>query len=91
LPDIPTIAEAGVPGYEANNWWGIVAPVGTPPAIVQKLHKELAEVLSSAETEKRFSTEGATVVRMSSAEFGNFIESELAKWGKVVKDAKIKK
>jgi tripartite-type tricarboxylate transporter receptor subunit TctC len=90
LPDVPTIAEAGVPGYEATNWWGIMAPAGTSPAIVAKLHKEIAAVLSSEETTKRFSAEGATVLQMSSGEFGKFIGSETAKWGKVVKDANIK-
>jgi tripartite-type tricarboxylate transporter receptor subunit TctC len=90
LPDVPTIAEAGVPGYEAVNWWGIMAPAGTPQPIVDKLHKELAVVLASDETKQRFSTEGAEVVQMSSSEFGKFIETEMTKWGKVVKDANIK-
>jgi tripartite-type tricarboxylate transporter receptor subunit TctC len=90
MPDLPTIAEAGVPGYEAANWWGIVAPAGTPAPIVEKLHKEIAAVLSSDETKKRFATQGADVIQMSSAEFGAYIGSELAKWGKVVKEAGIK-
>jgi tripartite-type tricarboxylate transporter receptor subunit TctC len=90
LAEVPTIAEAGVPGYEAVNWWGILAPAGTPQPIVDKLHKELAVVLASDETKQRFASEGAEVVRMSSSEFGKFIESEMAKWGKVVKDANIK-
>jgi len=90
LPDVPTIAEAGVPGYEATNWWGIVAPAGTPAAVVEKLHKELAVVLTSDETRSRFAAQGASVVQMSPAEFGQFIGSELAKWGKVVREAGIK-
>jgi tripartite-type tricarboxylate transporter receptor subunit TctC len=90
LPDIPTIAEAGVPGYEANNWWGIAAPAGTPPAIVERLHKELSAILNSAETQKRFLDEGAEVVHMSPAEFGAFITAETAKWARVVKEAGIK-
>jgi tripartite-type tricarboxylate transporter receptor subunit TctC len=90
MPDLPTIAEAGVPGYEAANWWGIVAPAGTPAPIVEKLHKEIVAVLSSDETKKRFATQGADVIQMSSAEFGAYIGSELAKWGKVVKEAGIK-
>jgi tripartite-type tricarboxylate transporter receptor subunit TctC len=90
LPDVPTIAEAGVPGYEATNWWGIVAPAGTPPAIVAKLHKELTAVQDSAEVKKQFATQGATAVQMSSAEFAKFIEQEIAKWGRVVKEANIK-
>src|SRR5262245_158333 len=90
LPDVPTIAEAGVPGYEMANWWGIVAPAGAPPGIVDKLAKEIGLVLSSPETQKVFSTEGAEVAQKTGAEFGRFIEAELAKWQRVVKEAKIK-
>jgi tripartite-type tricarboxylate transporter receptor subunit TctC len=90
LPNVPTIAEAGVPGYEASNWWGIVAPAGLPAPIAARLHKEIAAVLDTTETKKRFDDQGATVVRMTSAEFAKHIESELAKWGKVVKEAGIK-
>ena len=90
LPDVPTIAEAGVPGYEMANWWGIVAPAGTPQAIVDRLAKEIAVVLSSPETQKQFSTEGAEVVQKTPAEFGQFIEAELTKWQRVVKEANIK-
>jgi tripartite-type tricarboxylate transporter receptor subunit TctC len=89
LPDVPTIAEAGVPGYEATNWWGIAAPAGTPPPIVERLHKEVAVVLGSAETQKRFLDEGADVVHMSPTEFGAFIAAETAKWTRVVKEANI--
>jgi tripartite-type tricarboxylate transporter receptor subunit TctC len=90
LPDVPTIAEGGVPGYEMANWWGIVAPAGTEQAIVDKLSKEIAGVLSMPETQKVFSNEGAEVVQKAGAAFGSFIESELAKWQRVVKEAKIK-
>jgi tripartite-type tricarboxylate transporter receptor subunit TctC len=90
LPDVPTIAEAGVPGYEAVNWWGIVAPAGTPAAIVEKLHREVTAVQNSEDVQKQFSSEGASVVQMSSAEFAKFIESEMAKWERVVKEGKIK-
>jgi tripartite-type tricarboxylate transporter receptor subunit TctC len=90
FPDIPTIAEAGVPGYEMANWWGIVAPTGTPQPIVDKLAKEIGVVLSAPETQKHFAAEGAEVVQKTPAEFAAFIEAELAKWQRVVKDAKIK-
>jgi tripartite-type tricarboxylate transporter receptor subunit TctC len=90
LPDVPTIAEAGVPGYEAVNWWGIVAPAGTPAAVVAKLHKELTAVQDSPEVQKQFDSEGAQIVKMSSAEFGTFIESEMKKWERVVREGKIK-
>ena len=90
LPDVPTIAEAGVPGYEATNWWGILAPAGTPAPIVDRLNKEIKTILISAEVKKLFLKEGAEVDYLGPAEFGPFIEREIAKWGKVVKEANIK-
>src|ERR1051325_7328875 len=85
LPDVPTISEAGVPGYEATNWWGIVAPAGTPKPVIERLHKELGVILASSETKKRFESEGGEAVLMSPEEFGKFIVAETAKWAKVVK------
>jgi tripartite-type tricarboxylate transporter receptor subunit TctC len=90
FPEVPTIAEAGVPGYEAVNWWGVVAPAGTPAAIVEKLHKEIAAVQNSDEVKKHFASEGAQVVQMSPPEFGGFIEKEMKKWERVVKEGGIK-
>jgi tripartite-type tricarboxylate transporter receptor subunit TctC len=90
LPDVPTIAEAGVPGYQATNWWGILAPAGTPKEIVDKVHAALAAAQDSPETQKRLESEGADIVRMSPAEFGAFMVSEMDKWGKVVKESGIK-
>jgi tripartite-type tricarboxylate transporter receptor subunit TctC len=90
LPDLPTIAEAGVPGYVASDWWGILAPAGTPQPIVDKLHAALEEVLSSADTQKFLNQQGATPVHMSSADFGKYVVSEIAKWGPVVKKAGMK-
>ncbi len=90
LPDLPTIAESGVPGYVATNWWGIVAPAGTPQPIVDKLHDAIAGLLDSPDTKKFLDNEGAAPVHMSSAEFGAFIAAELAKWGPVVKKAGMK-
>ena len=90
LPDVPTIAEAGVPGYEANNWWGVLAPAGTPEPIVRRLHNEITAILDSPETRKRFELEGAEVMRMSPAESANFVAQETTKWTRVVKDAGIK-
>jgi tripartite-type tricarboxylate transporter receptor subunit TctC len=89
LPDVPTVAEAGVPGYEATNWWGFLAPAGTPPAIVERLHQEVAAVQASAETKRRFDTEGAEALQMSPAAFGAFIAAETAKWARVVREAGI--
>ena len=90
LPKVPTISEAGVPGYEATNWWGIVAPAGTPKPVIDRLHSELSAVLATNETRKRFENEGGEAVQMSSEDFGKFIVAETAKWAKVVKDAGIK-
>jgi tripartite-type tricarboxylate transporter receptor subunit TctC len=90
LPDLPTVAEAGVPGYVASNWWGIVAPAGTPQPIVEKLHDTIAGLLDSPDTKKFLDNEGAAPAHMSSAEFGKFIEAEVAKWGPVVKQAGMK-
>jgi tripartite-type tricarboxylate transporter receptor subunit TctC len=91
LPDVPTIAEAALPGYEVANWIGIVAPAGTPQPIVDRLHKEIGAALETAEVQKRLSAEGAQTARMSSAEFGEFMVSQLEKWGGVIKKAGIKR
>jgi tripartite-type tricarboxylate transporter receptor subunit TctC len=90
LPEVPTIAEAGVPGYEAANWIGIVAPAGTPAAIVEKLHQEISAIQDLPDVQKQFASEGADAVRMSSAEFGDFMVKEMGKWGRVVKEGGIK-
>jgi len=90
LPNLPTIAEAGVPGYVASDWWGILAPAGTPAPIVDKLHHTIDEVLRSEETKKNLDQQGATPVPMSSAQFGAYIKDEMAKWGPVVQKAGIK-
>jgi len=90
LPDIPTIAEAGVPGYEAVNWWGLVAPAGTPQPIIDKVHAALSAVQSSPEVQNQFATEGAEIVQMSPPEFGAFMQKEMTKWERVVKEGKIK-
>jgi tripartite-type tricarboxylate transporter receptor subunit TctC len=90
LPDVPTISEAGVPGYEANNWWGLLAPAGTPPAILERLRQEIAAILESPETRKRFEVEGAETGRMTADEFAAFVAAETVKWSRVVKEAGIK-
>jgi tripartite-type tricarboxylate transporter receptor subunit TctC len=90
LPDVPTVAEQGVTGYNAANWIGIVAPAGTPEPIVALLHKEISAIQDSPELKKRFVAEGSDVMKMGVPEFGAFMVSEHAKWGKVITDAKIK-
>src|SRR5688572_14245416 len=88
FPDVPTIGET-LPGYEATNWWGVIAPAGTPQPVIDKLDAEFQVILKSNDTKKRLESEGAEVVRMSPAEFGRFISAETAKWAKVVKEAGI--
>ena len=90
MPEIPTIAEAGVPGYEVANWWAILAPAGTPAPVLERLRKEIGAILDSPETRKRFELEGAEVVRMSPDEFASFVTQETEKWTRVVKEAGIK-
>ncbi len=89
LADVPTIAEA-VPGYEAVNWWGMVAPVGTPKAIIDKLNTELEAVQNAPEVQKQFASEGGEPVPMKPAVFGAYMVSEMNKWEKVVKQGGIK-
>jgi tripartite-type tricarboxylate transporter receptor subunit TctC len=73
-----------------SNWWGILAPAGTPQPVLERLYKELGAILDSPETRKRFELEGAEVVRMKPMEFASFITQETEKWSKVVKEAGIK-
>ncbi len=90
LPDVPTVAEAGVQGYEYQAWTGIVAPAGTPRAIVDKLQGDIARALHTPETREWLTTQGATPGGESPEEFAAFIKAEHAKWGKVIREAGIK-
>ena len=85
LPDTPTIAEAGVPGYETTAWWGIFAPAKTPPAIVDRLHAEIEKIVRSDFYHQQLAPLGAEPVSRSAAAFAEFVRSETAKWGIVVK------
>ena len=89
LPDVPAIGET-VPGYVADNWWGIVAPAGTPQPITDRLHKDIEAVLEAPDLKAQFAHEGAETLKMSAAEFATYIQREIDKWGRVVKDDKIK-
>lgn len=90
LPNVPTIAEAGVPGYDASIWLGLLAPAGTPKAIVDKLHNDLAATVNMDDTRKKLESQGMEVEMMGPSEFGKFIKTEIAKWDKVVKEGNIK-
>ncbi len=86
-PDIPTVAESGIPGFETGSWQGIVGPAGTPPDVVNKLHDTVMKILATAEMKDRLDKAGAEVRAQTPAQFGDFIRSEKARWAKVVKDS----
>jgi tripartite-type tricarboxylate transporter receptor subunit TctC len=88
-PDIPTVAEAALPGFEAETWWGIVAPAGTPHAVLAKLNAAARRALADDDTKKRFADLGMTNGGSSPEELDAYIKSEIAKWSKVIKDANI--
>ena len=90
LPDVPTISEAGVPGYETANWWGVAAPRGTPANIIDKLNADIKAVLLLPETSKRLITEGAEPVSKTPDELGAYVANEMAKWVQVAKIAGIR-
>jgi tripartite-type tricarboxylate transporter receptor subunit TctC len=90
LPEMPTIAEAGVPGYEISLWWGILAPAGVPPAIVTRLNREISDIVGEPASMQRLEAEGATPWRLGSAEFRKVIESEVVKWRRVAREANIR-
>jgi tripartite-type tricarboxylate transporter receptor subunit TctC len=90
LPDVPTIEEGGVPGYDAGNWYGIAAPAGTPDAIIAKLHKEISGIQDLPAIQRQVANDGADIVRMSPIEFAAYMESEMSKWGRVIQQAGIK-
>jgi tripartite-type tricarboxylate transporter receptor subunit TctC len=85
LPDVPTIAEAGVPGYEATIWIGIMAPAGTPAAIVDQLNAEIARVVTRPDVKRSWAEQGAEPMVMSPPEFDKFLRADIAKWAEVVK------
>ena len=90
LPDVPTVEQAGVPGYDAMQWYGLLAPAGTPPAIVNRIQAEVAAALKTPEVRERLSADGAEPVGNTPAEFAAVIREELDKWAKVAKAAGIK-
>jgi tripartite-type tricarboxylate transporter receptor subunit TctC len=87
LPDLPTIAEAGYPGFEAAGWIGIAAPAKTPTPILDKLNAEMVKIINQADAKERLATLAFTPVSDTRAQSAAFIKSEIAKWGKAVKDS----
>ena len=87
LPDVPTVAEAGLPGFEASSWFGVLAPAGTPPAIVTKLNAEIAKWLTTPEAKEKLASVGANIAGGTPEDFARHIQAETAKWAKVVKES----
>ena len=90
-PNVPTMVEAGVPGYSAGIWMGLLAPAGTPPDIVEKLSRAANEALRSTDVTAPLRTQGVDMKGGTPAEFGRFIDDELKKWAAVVATAGLKK
>jgi len=90
MPNVPTVSEAGVPGYTMTIWIGVMAPKGTPAAIVNRLNTEINKVTADAELRKRWSAQGTATMTMTVAEFGKFLNDDIAQWAGVVKSAGIK-
>ena len=90
LPDVPTVSEAGVPGYEATIWLGVMAPKGTPKAIVDKLNEAISKITSQPEVKQNWSKQGAVPLVMSPSQFEKYLNDDIAKWTNVIKSAGIK-
>jgi tripartite-type tricarboxylate transporter receptor subunit TctC len=90
LPDVPTVKEAGLPGFEVGSWYGFHAPAGTPKPIVDKLHAEMVRAMNTQELRDRFAAVGTETIANSPAQFSAFINAELKKWGKVISAAGVK-
>jgi tripartite-type tricarboxylate transporter receptor subunit TctC len=91
LPEVPTVAEAGVPGYESTIWLGVMAPAGTPKPIIDRLNAEITKVTSRAEVKEAWAKRGATAMSMTPEQFGQYMRDDIAKWAKVIADAGIKR
>lgn len=90
LPAVPTVAESGVPGYEVNVWFGMQLPAGTPRPIVDKINRDLVQILKEPDVVKRFREQGVEVVASSPAEFSQLVQKEVAKWTQLIRDANIR-
>lgn len=90
LPEIPTIAEQGLPGFEVNSWSGLAAPAKTPPAIIRRLHKEVAAIVNDADMRSFLLSQGAEPALLGPEEFRAYIKADIAKWAKVIKAAGIR-
>ncbi len=89
-PEVPSVDEAGVPGYDLSVWFGVLAPAGTPRDILQRLNTEIVKILQSPEVKDRFLKQGVEVQTSTPEQFDAFVRSEVARWAKVIKDAGIR-
>ena len=87
MPELPTVSESGLPGFEVVGWYGVLAPAGTPPAIVNRLHAEIIKVLAQPEIRDRIAGEGAEVVGDTPAQFAAFLKSDIARWAPLIKQS----
>ncbi|MDB5863496.1 MAG: transporter substrate-binding protein, partial [Betaproteobacteria bacterium] len=87
IPDVPTVAESGLPGFETGSWQGVLAPPATSREIVTRLNVEIVRILSAPDMKEKLATQGADVLTMWPEQFGEFIRKEKARWAKVVKDS----
>jgi tripartite-type tricarboxylate transporter receptor subunit TctC len=90
MPDVPTVNEAGVPGYEATIWLGVMAPKNTPKAIVDKLNEAISQIVGQAEVKQTWGKQGAVPMVMNPAQFDKYLNEDIAKWAHVIKSANIK-
>ena len=90
IPELPTVAESGVPGYEAMPWLGLVAPAGTPAPVVERLHREIAAILKEPDIRERFKGWGLDIIGNTPTEFASFIRRDVDQWARVIKKASIK-
>jgi tripartite-type tricarboxylate transporter receptor subunit TctC len=90
LPDVPTIDESGVPGYEATIWLGLLAPKGTPTDIVKRLNEAVSKIASQPDVQQAWAQQGATALVMDPVTFQKYLQDDIAKWAKVIRSANIK-
>jgi len=90
LPNVPTVSESGVPGFEAYAWWGMLAPAKTPPAVIQRMNAEVAKILRDPAVRERLGGLGMNIQASGPEELGRFIDGQMTRWAKVVKDFNIR-
>jgi tripartite-type tricarboxylate transporter receptor subunit TctC len=85
VPELPTVSESGVPGFEVVSWYGVLAPAKTPKPIIDRLHAEIVKALNTSQLKARLANDGTEVVGSAPSAFNDFIKAEMAKWAKVIK------